>query len=349
MKKRVFAALLLAALLCGIWTVSATAATYATVVGGWLRLRVGPSYNAKVIVSYRNGSVVTVLDQQNGWCRVITSDYRVGYMDQRYLLFEGNKPDIPDPTPPKPSRTWTDVNRTAWVTSQNGKGVRLRNAPAVYKNNVLGLYPVGRTVAELKVSSDGWSYIQIDGKYGYMMSKFLTTGRSVPPPSGGGSGTAPQGGGSTPPSPGGCSGGLSLSGVLLNNPNPRSGDTLRLTVRPEGIRYSVVWYRSGTKVLLSTNNSYTVNDADVGSSITVRVTGSDGTVAEVSTSTVTAAASSSSSSAGTASFTVETSVTLPGGTSTSGGDLPDFVRWTMEQGGVAVQAVPSGSSGSGDF
>ena len=53
----------------------------------------------------------------------------------------------------------------------------------------------------------------------------------------------------------------------------------------------MVWYRADTKVLLSTGNSYTVTSADVGSAITVRVTGSDGTVAEVSTSAVKAASS----------------------------------------------------------
>ena len=147
MMKRWIALLLLAVMLCGLWAVPASAATYATVVGGWLRLRVNPSYDAVIITSYKSGSVVTVISQSAGWARVLTSDYRLGYMDTHYLLMEGGTP--PSPSTPVPStRTWTTVNRVAYVTSQNGKGVRLRSAPEVNKYNVMGLYPVGRTVTQ---------------------------------------------------------------------------------------------------------------------------------------------------------------------------------------------------------
>ena len=130
MKKRIMAALLLAVILCGLWAAPALAATYATVVGGWLRLRLAPSYDATVITSYRTGTTVTVLSESGGWARVMTPDYRLGYMDERYLWFGGDRPQpVPQPTPK--ARTWTTVNRKAWVTSQNGKGVRLRNAPEV--------------------------------------------------------------------------------------------------------------------------------------------------------------------------------------------------------------------------
>ena len=380
MMKRWIALLLLAVMLCGLWAVPASAATYATVVGGWLRLRVNPSYDAVIIPSYKSGSVVTVISQSAGWARVLTSDYRLGYMDTHYLLMEGGTP--PSPSTPVPStRTWTTVNRVAYVTSQNGKGVRLRSAPEVNKYNVMGLYPVGRTVTEIKVSSDGWSYIKIDQKYGYMMSQFLTTWHygpvdtPVPPP--------PEKT-SVPVGPG-------LSGVQLNNLNPKVGDTLKLTVKPEGTKYSVVWYRADTKVLLSTGNSYTVTSADVGSAITVRVTGSDGTVAEVSTSAVKAASSKTLSVAEEAK-TLETvplkepeDVKTQTGTETveikrpvessktetedtekqktveikipadstqtsqeSTEDIPDFVRRTLEQGDIVAQPVDSASESSGD-
>ena len=145
MKKRIGAILLLTAMLCGLMA-AASAATYGTVVGGWLRLRANPSYQATVIASYKTGSIVTILSQSGGWARVMTSDYRLGYMDRRYLYVEGSTPVTPKPV------SWTTVNRKAWVTSANGKGVRLRSAPVVNKHNVMGLYPVGRTVMELKVS-----------------------------------------------------------------------------------------------------------------------------------------------------------------------------------------------------
>ena len=139
----------------------------AWVCGGSLRLRTEPNTTSKVVAVYRSGTQVTVHQQQGGWCYVTTPDSRFGYMDARWLTYA-------NPTPEKPSRTWTDVNQSAWVISANGRGVRMRSATVVNDSNVLGLYPVGRTVLVLKESSDGWSWIKVDGVYGYMMSQFLT-------------------------------------------------------------------------------------------------------------------------------------------------------------------------------
>lgn len=265
MKKRAVISLALALILCGLIAAPALAASYATVVGGWLRLRANPSYNAAIITSYRTGTVVTVLGTNSGWARVMTPDYRLGYMDMHFLHFGSTPPSPPDPTPHH-HRTWTTVNRTAYVTSQNGKGVRLRNSPEVNRYNVMGLYPVGRTVKEIKVSNDGWSYIKIDAKYGYMMSQFLTT---YSPPS--------------PPSP---PGGQSVKSISLNKTKPKVGDTLKVTVTPESAKYSVVWYRADTGVLLSTAKSYKVTKEDEGHQITVRVTDGKGKILEKTTHTV---------------------------------------------------------------
>ena len=123
MRKRIAAALLLTVMLCSLMAATALAATYGTVVGGWLRLRANPSYDATVIASYPNGSVVTILSQSGGWARVMTGDYRLGYMDQRYLYIDGGG-YTPVPVPTSVPRTWTTVNRTAWITSGNGRDVR---------------------------------------------------------------------------------------------------------------------------------------------------------------------------------------------------------------------------------
>ena len=259
MKKRRILAALCLMILCCAWAATAAAATYGTVFGGWLRLRANPSYSAAIITSYPNGSVVTVLSRSNGWCRVLTSDYRYGYMDQRFLYISGHVP-TPDPDPSPYHRTWTTVNRTAYVTSQNGKGVRMRSAPVVNNYNVLGLYPVGRTLYEMRRSNDGWSYIRIDGRYGYMMSQFIT-------------------GDGSPVDPG------SITSVKINITKPMDGDTLKLTVKPHGAHYSVIWYNSDFK-LLGTQSTYKVKTSDVGTRILIRVTGSDGTVIEGSTDKV---------------------------------------------------------------
>ena len=278
-------------LLC-ILAAPALAATYATVVGGWLRLRANPSYNAKVITSYRSGTVVTVLSQDSGWARVLTSDYRVGYMDLRYLSFGSSPVITPRPTA-APSRTWYDVNRTAYVTSQNGRGVRLRSAPVVNSSNVLGLYPVGRTVTEIRRSSDGWSYIRIDKKYGYMMTKFLTTSYYPPGPPGppaptGHPGPAPTATPTPVPTATPTPASKQIQSVKLSPYHPTVGDTIGIIVTPANAEYTAVWYNSDN-TLLSTSKQYTVRASDAGKTINVRIMGvgeSAGFVADASTSTV---------------------------------------------------------------
>lgn len=279
MKTKRWTALALILGLCFLLAAPALAVEYGVVQGGWLRLRANPTYDATVVASYRNGTVVTVMSRENGWARVLTPDYRIGYMDARYLYFGPVPAPTPVPTPVptyQPTRTWTEVNRTAWVTSPNGKGVRMRSAPEVTKTNVLGLYPVGRTVTEIRVSSDGWSYVRIDRKHGYMMSRYLTTGQRPLYPT-----VTPQ-----PwypvvtgypwstyvPTPSPTPESKSITQVKLDPYQPKVGDTLRVLVTPSGAEYTAVWYRDDN-ILLSTGLTYTAQAGDAGHRINVRIQG----------------------------------------------------------------------------
>ena len=79
--KRFLSALLAAVLLVGMIPAASYAATqYATVVGGWLRLRAGASFDADTITSYYTGTVVEILGTSGEWYRVKTPDSRTGYM-----------------------------------------------------------------------------------------------------------------------------------------------------------------------------------------------------------------------------------------------------------------------------
>ncbi len=284
MKNKLIALFLAAVFLC-MAALPALAATtlYATVMGGYLRLRISPSYQAQVIRSYRSGTVVTVLGREYGWAQVITPDGRTGYMDERYLSFGTS----PEPEPSK--RIWTDINRNYWVTSQNGLGVRMRSTPSVNSHNILGLYPVGRTAYVIKQSNDGWSYISIDGKYGYMMTLYLAPAQVTPVyptpvpvrPT-----QAPSV--TVAPIPG------VLSSVSLSSASPRVGDTLYIAVLPATATYMVIWYRDDNQ-LLSTDNQYTVSPADLGHIIHIHVSGtgsSSGVVIDKSTRAVAAASAS---------------------------------------------------------
>ncbi len=282
MKKRV-CALLLTAVLCCLMAAPALAVTYGTVFGGWLRLRQTPSYEAATLASYPNGTVVIILGYTGGWARVQTPDVRTGYMDMRYLNFSTSPTVKPTATPTAaPARTWTKVNRTAYVTSQNGKGVRMRSAPEVKNQNVMGLYPVGRKVTEVRLSNDGWSYIKVDNKYGYMMSQFLTT--YVPAPTA----TPYVPGPTAVPIPTPTPASAQIESIKINPYSPRVGDKIQVIATPSNAEYTCVWYND-ENMLLSTALTYTVRPADVGHVIHVRIQGvgksagfaADGTTAAV--------------------------------------------------------------------
>ena len=78
--KRFLAVLLVAVMLMSILPATSMAASYATVVGGWLRLRSAPNFNATTITSYYTGTQVQIISSSGGWYKVQTPDGRIGYM-----------------------------------------------------------------------------------------------------------------------------------------------------------------------------------------------------------------------------------------------------------------------------
>jgi uncharacterized protein YgiM (DUF1202 family) len=135
---------------------TAAATQYGTVTGGWLRLRSGPSYDSSIINSYYTGSVVEILSTSGSWYYVKTADSNTGYMLSSYVTLGGSS-----------------TGTTAYVTSSNGLGVRMRTGPSTgYR--VIAVYDVGTQVTVLATGVI-WSRIQVGTTVGYMMSEFLTT------------------------------------------------------------------------------------------------------------------------------------------------------------------------------
>ena len=93
-------------------TAEATTYKTATVKGGWLRLRNAPSFDGAVLGSYYTGTVVTILGTAGSWYHVQTAKGLTGYMYGAYLTVKS-----------------TPSGGTAYVTSTNGLGVRLRAGP----------------------------------------------------------------------------------------------------------------------------------------------------------------------------------------------------------------------------
>ena len=306
--KRSLAILLVAVLLIGLMPMTgALAATeYATVVGGWLRLRAKASFSATTISSYKTGTTVKVLSVSNGWYRVETPDGRTGYMYGQYL----------QPT----SSSMTPVaNTNATVVSGNGYGVRMRSGPST-TYAVLRKWPVG-TRAIILAEGQNWCRISVGGNVGYMMTQFLRKDGS-PAPSYDGDATVWAANGKgvrlrTGPSTNyaiigvysvgtqvkilerlngwyriqiGSRVGYMMSqflienasykvnGVTINNMNPVVGNILAIqSVDPSNAAITYQWLRTdtnGKESVVGNNASYAVTEQDVGCTFRLRVDGS---------------------------------------------------------------------------
>ena len=313
--KRFLAVLLVAVMLMSILPATSMAASYATVVGGWLRLRSAPNFNATTITSYYTGTQVQIISSSGGWYKVQTPDGRIGYMYGDYLRVGGSIPS----------------EGTAYVTSYNGYGVRLRTGPGTgYR--IIRTYAVGTPVTVLERGTY-WSRISIGGTVGYMMSQFLHFGSDYPDDgnvlcyatiwSSNGYGVRLRTGPSKSYSKIGVysvgtkvavlqKGAVwdrirvgsrvgwmmnefliyhennEVTSVTLNNYMPVVGSVLTMqAVSPSTATVSYEWLVGG--VVKSTNTTYTVDANDVGKTIQLRVTGTGsykGTVTSAATNAV---------------------------------------------------------------
>lgn len=159
--KRFFATLLVAIMLLSMLPATSMAAQYATVVGGWLRLRSAANFNADTITSYYTGTVVEIIGSNGGWYRVETPDGRTGYMYGQYLQLGAS------------GGSSSSGSGNAYISSHNGYGVRLRVGPGTgYR--VIGTFNPGTPVTVLERGST-WSRISINGTIGYVMTQYLSS------------------------------------------------------------------------------------------------------------------------------------------------------------------------------
>lgn len=320
--KRFLAVLLIALMLLSVIPATTMAASkYATVVGGWLRLRERPTTNSTTITSYYTGTQVEILGATGNWYHVRTPDGRTGYMSASYLNLGGGS---------------SSGTGNATVISYNGYGVRLRTGPSTgYR--VIRTYPVGTAATVLQRGSN-WSRISINGTVGYMMSKFLSFDGYVPSGSEtavcyatiwsrNGYGVRLRTGPGTGYSKIGVYsvgtrvevlekgavwdrirvgsrvgwmmnnflnyyGETELTSVALNTMTPMVGDTLKASsIKPDNATARYEWIRidaSGSKVV-GTNSTYTVAADDVGKALQLRLIGTGnytGTIYSAVTSAV---------------------------------------------------------------
>ena len=207
--------------------------------GRGVRLRAQPAVGNNVIGLYNVGTRVKILSRGTDWHYVqIGNTSTVGYMMAQYISASqsGVQP--------------TSGGYAAYVTSANGKPVRLRSGPGT-GYSVINVYAVGTMVTVLKHGAT-WDQVRVGSgaTVGYMMNQYLTTTAPVSP---------------VQPS-------HYITAVAVSSRTPAVGNLLYAVVTPSSADYICQWYNDyGT--LLSTGASYQVKSSDLGRSLRVRAVG----------------------------------------------------------------------------
>lgn len=131
-----------------------------------LNLRATP--NGDILGSYPRGTKVTVLSTEGTWSKV-SVDGKTGYMSSQWL--SSRKPSGGGNS--GGSGSVTPAIGTAVVNNPRDTQVLfLRSEPST-ASAALGYYRNGKSVT-LLAKLNGWYKVQVDGKTGYMMSKYLS-------------------------------------------------------------------------------------------------------------------------------------------------------------------------------
>ncbi len=191
---------------------------YVKTVSGGLNLREQAGSDYRVIKVIPKNAQVTVNGYGADWCAVSYAGY-TGYVMTSFLRFETVQTTVtptpsvtptvspsetptatvegatPTPTPtatpsPTPQPT-TGTSVTAWVVTASGS-LNMRSAPN--SSQILTTIPRHAAVT-LYVENGEWSYVSYNGRFGYVMTKYLS--KTDPNPSTGNTTqqtAAPQGG-----------------------------------------------------------------------------------------------------------------------------------------------------------
>ena len=145
---------------------------------GKLHLREYASQNARSLGLYPNGTLLYALNLGNGWSQVNVNGL-TGYMMTQFLAVSSSNVT---PAPVTPVPVPTDAAVMYIATGNSGK-LHLRENMSTDAGS-LGLYPNGTQVAVL-ANYGTWAYVNVAGKTGYMMTRYLAayqTGLVTPTP-----------------------------------------------------------------------------------------------------------------------------------------------------------------------
>lgn len=192
-----------------------TMTAYVQTESGSLNLREQPGSAYRVLRTIPRGTAVTVLSYGDPWCQVIYGGVE-GYVMTSFLRFdtppslpqepetdegqdgtdapetddETSQPDTPTPAPPQDMPDESTAV-TAWVNTVSG-GLNLRYSPDGSSQIILTIPRLA--AVKLLVEGNEWSYVSYNGKYGYVMTSYLTTTQPSADSSGGQAGGSSSGG-----------------------------------------------------------------------------------------------------------------------------------------------------------
>ena len=154
----------------GSGTSSGTVMYVKTGNSGKLNLRVGASLQTGSLGLYPNGTKVLMIQRIGDWAYVNVNGMR-GYMMYKFLSYDGSV------TPVVPTVDPTKAVSMVVKTGNSGK-LNLRESPSLGARS-LGLYANGTVLSAVSVGN-GWHWVTVNGRTGYMMSQFLADNSSAP-------------------------------------------------------------------------------------------------------------------------------------------------------------------------
>ena len=143
-----------------------------------LRLREGPSSNAKVLDAYPRGTVVTILKKGSDWTKVRVHG-KVGYMMTGLLSYGRYKTSDTEnkSTAQNGTTRKTTVSVSSGETAYVMKGIRLNMRDSASSDGeIIASFRGGKKVTVLR-KGKYWCYVEVDGLLGYMATDYLTSER----------------------------------------------------------------------------------------------------------------------------------------------------------------------------
>lgn len=133
-----------------------------------IKVRRGPNYTFATVYTVNRGDKVTVLTAGAGYSYIKT-DEGCGYIEKGALSSKKVNPTAGAAQP-----KYKDVNYTAWVVSNGGKvGLRTKASTTDKSSKLIASYKPCTQVTVLKEGKD-FCYVSVDGKEGYMRTKYLS-------------------------------------------------------------------------------------------------------------------------------------------------------------------------------